>query len=317
MKAGQPIAVAVAFGVLLSLPWWGSDVMVQFGINALLLAVLAQGWNIIGGYTGYASFGNSVFYGLGSYGVAIAMVQWHLPFAVGLVFGVALAVAFALLLGVPVLRLRGHYFAIATLALAGVMAAIVSNVPLAGQNIGLVLPPLNNDRLFYGLSLALMLVATGVVYWLTRSRFGFGLIAIRENEDGAAVMGVNTTLYKVLAFTLSGVLSSLAGGIHAYWITFIDPESAFDIGLNVKMIIMAVFGGAGTVLGPVIGAFTLSAISEWLSSEVTSIATLFFGVVIIAAVVLMPRGLADLARRAREGTLTWRYLGENVRANKL
>ncbi|HOV18918.1 branched-chain amino acid ABC transporter permease [Ottowia sp.] len=317
MKAWQWIAMAIALAVLASLPWWGSDVTVQFAINALLLAVLAQGWNIIGGYTGYASFGNSVFYGLGSYGVAIAMVQWHLPFAVGLLFGVALAVAFALLLGVPVLRLRGHYFAIATLALAGVMAAIVSNIPLAGQNIGLVLPPLNDDRLFYGLALGLMLVSTAVVWWLTRSRFGFGLIAIRENEDGAAVMGVNTTLYKVLAFTLSGVLSSLAGGIHAYWITFLDPESAFDIGLNVKMIIMAVFGGAGTVLGPVIGAFTLSAISEWLSSEVTSIATLFFGVVIIAAVVLMPHGLMDLARRARLGTLTWRYLGENVRANKL
>ncbi|MBN9406623.1 MAG: branched-chain amino acid ABC transporter permease [Burkholderiales bacterium] len=317
MKAWQWIGLAVALAVLASLPWWGSDVMVQFGINALLLAVLAQGWNIIGGYTGYASFGNSVFYGLGSYGVAIAMVQWHLPFAVGLAFGVLLAVVFALLLGVPVLRLRGHYFAIATLALAGVMAAIVSNVPLAGQNIGLVLPPLNDDRLFYGLALGLMLISTGVVWWLTRSRFGFGLIAIRENEDGAAVMGVNTTLYKVMAFTLSGVLSALAGGIHAYWITFLDPESAFDIGLNVKMIIMAVFGGAGTVLGPVIGAFTLSAISEWLSSEVTSIATLFFGVVIIAAVVLMPHGLMDLARRARLGTLTWRYLGENVRANKL
>ena len=317
MKAWQWAGLAIALAVLASLPWWGSDVMVQFGINALLLAVLAQGWNIIGGYTGYASFGNSVFYGLGSYGVAIAMVQWHLPFAVGLVFGVALAVAFALLLGVPVLRLRGHYFAIATLALAGVMAAIVSNVPLAGQNIGLVLPPLNDDRLFYGLALGLMLISTGVVYWLTRSRFGFGLIAIRENEEGAAVMGVNTTLYKVMAFALSGIFSALAGGIHAYWITFLDPESAFDISLNVKMIIMAVFGGAGTVLGPVIGAFTLSAISEWLSSEVTSIATLFFGAVIIAAVVLMPHGLMDLARRARLRTLTWRYLGENVRANKL
>ena len=317
MKAGQPIAVAVAFGVLLSLPWWGSDVLVQFGINALLLAVLAQGWNIIGGYTGYPSFGNSVFYGLGSYGVAIAMVQWHLPFAVGLGFGVLLAVLFALLLGVPVLRLRGHYFAIATLALAGVMAAIISNIPLAGQNIGLVLPPLNDDRLFYGLALGLLVLSTAVVWWLTRSRFGFGLIAIRENEDGAAVMGVNTTLYKVLAFTLSGVLSALAGGIHAYWITFLGPESAFDIGLNVKMIIMAVFGGAGTVLGPIIGAFTLSAVSEWLASEVTSIASLFFGAVIVAAIVLMPHGLMDLGRRWRLRTLTWRYLGENVRENKL
>ncbi|MBS0317798.1 MAG: branched-chain amino acid ABC transporter permease, partial [Proteobacteria bacterium] len=257
MKRWQLALLVIGLLALIGVPWYGSDVLIQFGINAVLLAVLAQGWNIIGGYTGYASFGNSVFYGLGSYGVAIAMVQWHLPFWVGMVFGVVLALVFAFLLGVPVLRLRGHYFAIATLALAQVMAAIVSNVPLAGQNIGLVLPPLNNDRLFYGLSLALLVIATLTVYWLTRSRFGFGLIAIRENEEGAAVMGVNTTLYKVLAFALSGVFSALAGGIHAYWITFLDPDSAFDISLNVKMIIMAVFGGAGTVFGPIVGALSL------------------------------------------------------------
>jgi len=195
------------------------------------------------------------------------------------------------------------------------MSAIVSNIPLAGQNIGLVLPPLNDDRLFYGLALGLLVLSTLVVWWLTRSRFGFGLIAIRENEDGAAVMGVNTTAYKVAAFTISGVLSALAGGIHAYWITFLDPESAFDIGLNVKMIIMAVFGGAGTVFGPIVGAFSLSAVSEWLSSEVTSIASLFFGAVIVAAVVFMPHGLTHLATRIRR--LGWRYFGENVRENRL
>jgi branched-chain amino acid transport system permease protein len=315
MKALQIPAVVIALIVLAAVPWFGSDVLVQFGINALLLAVLAQGWNIIGGYTGYASFGNSVFYGLGSYGVGIAMVQWELPFAVGLAFGVVLSVAFAILLGIPVLRLKGHYFAIATLALAQVMTAIVSNVKIAGQNIGLVLPPLNNDLLFYELALGLLVVATLTIYWLSRSRFGFGLIAIRENEEGAAVMGVNTTLYKVLAFALSGVFSALAGGIHAYWVTFIDPESAFDISLNVKMIIMAVFGGPGTVFGPIIGALSLSAVSEFLSSEITSIAGLFFGVVVVAAVVLMPRGLADMLRRFR--TTGWRYFAENIKATRL
>jgi branched-chain amino acid transport system permease protein len=308
------LAVAAVAG-LAALPWLGSDALIQFGINTLLLAVLAQGWNIIGGYTGYASFGNSVFYGLGSYGVAIAMVQWHLPFAAGLGFGAVLAVLFALSLGAAVLRLRGHYFAIATLALSAVMAAIVSNIPLAGQNIGLVLPPLNNDRLFYELALGLLVLATLTIYWLTRSRFGFGLIAIRENEEGAAVMGVNTTLYKVLAFALSGFFSALAGGIHAYWITFLDPESAFDISLNVKMIIMAVFGGPGTVLGPIVGAISLSAISEFLSSEVTNIAGLFFGVVIVAAVVLMPRGLADIVRNVPK--FGWRYFKKNIRAHRL
>jgi branched-chain amino acid transport system permease protein len=315
MKALWLVLILLALVVLAALPWYGSDVLIQFGISTLLLAVLAQGWNIIGGYTGYASFGNSVFYGLGAYGVAIAMVQWHLSFGFGMVFGVVLAVVFAFLLGIPVLRLRGHYFAIATLALAQVMAAIVSNIPLAGQNIGLVLPPLNNDRLFYELSLALLVLATLSVFWLTRSKFGFGLIAIRENEEGAAVMGVNTTLYKVLAFALSGIFTALAGGIHAYWITFLDPESAFDISLNVKMIIMAVFGGPGTVLGPVVGAFVLSAVSEILSSEVTSIAGLFFGVVVVAAVVLMPRGVADVIRRFRASG--WHYFAENIKAHRL
>jgi branched-chain amino acid transport system permease protein len=315
MKAWHSVAILMAFLVLAGVPWYGSDILIQFGINALLLAVLAQGWNIIGGYAGYASFGNSVFYGLGSYGVAIAMVQWHLPFGVGMVFGVLLAIVFAVLLGIPVLRLKGHYFAIATLALSQVMTAIVSNVQLAGQNIGLVLPPLNNDPLFYELSLGLLVIATLTIFWLTRSRFGFGLIAIRENEEGAAVMGVNTTLYKVIAFTLSGIFSALAGGIHAYWITFLDPDSAFDISLNVKMIIMAVFGGPGTIFGPIVGAFSLSAISEFLSSEVTSIAGLFFGLVIVAAVVIMPRGLADMMRRFRK--TGWRYFIENIRAHRL
>lgn len=315
MKRLRIVLLLAALVVLAFVPWFGSDVLVQFGINTLLLAVLAQGWNIIGGYTGYASFGNSVFYGLGSYGVAIAMVQWGLSFPAGLCFGAALALVFAFALGAPVLRLKGHYFAIATLALAQVMTAIVSNIALAGQNVGLVLPPLNNDALFYESALGLLAVATLAVWWISRSRFGFGLIAIRENEEGAAVMGVNTTLYKVLAFALSGLFSAVAGGIHAYWITFLDPASAFDITLNVQMIIMAVFGGPGTVLGPIVGAITLSAISELLSSHVTSIAGLFFGVVIVAAVVLMPRGLADMIRRMRKSG--WRYFIENIRAHRL
>ena len=236
-------------------------------------------------------------------------------FGVGLLFGVALAVAFAVLLGLPVLRLRGHYFAIATLALAQVMTAIVSNVEVAGGNIGLVLPIMKNNILFYELSLIVLAAVTLTVVWLTRSRFGFGLIAIRENEEAAAVMGINTTLYKVLAFTLSGAFTALAGGVHAYWITFLDPESAFDISLNVKMIIMTVFGGSGTVFGPLFGAFLLSGISEVLATKMTSVASLFFGLVIVVAVVLIPRGLVDLTRRIR--AQGWRYFSHNIRSHRL
>jgi branched-chain amino acid transport system permease protein len=169
--------------------------------------------------------------------------------------------------------------------------------------------------LFYELSLALLAATTLTVLWLTRSRFGFGLIAIRENEEAAAVMGVNTTWYKILAFALSGLFAALAGGIHAYWITFLDPESAFDIGLNVKMIIMAIFGGAGTVLGPVVGAFVLSAVSELLSSEITTVAGLFFGLVVVLAVLLMPRGLTDLFSHFRAEGL--RYFVNNIKSYRL
>jgi branched-chain amino acid transport system permease protein len=314
MKLGIQLALAaVGLAALATLPLWASPVIIQFGTSALILAVLAQGWNIIGGYTGYSSFGNSVFYGLGGYGVAIGMVQFQWPFAAGLALGIALALAFALLIGLPVLRLRGHYFAIATLGLAVVMTAIVSNVELAGRNIGLIMPLVKGDTWFYEGSLALLAATTLTIAWISRSRFGFGLIAIRENEGAASVMGINTTLYKVLAFALASVFTAIAGGIHAYWITFLDPESAFDIGLNVKMIIMAVFGGPGTVFGPILGAFVLSAISEILASKLTSLASIFFGIVIVVAVVFMPRGFADLVRRFRQ--TGWRYFQENIRAH--
>jgi branched-chain amino acid transport system permease protein len=309
------IVLAVIVALLAALPWIGNTVLVQFGINVLLLATLAQGWNIIGGYTGYPSFGNSVFYGLGAYGVAIAMVQYHLPFWVGMLLGLGLGVVFAGLLGLAVLRLKGHYFAICTLGLALVMTAIVSNLEIAGGNIGLVLPLLRSEVLFYELALGLLVLATLTIFWLSRSRFGLGLIAIRENEEGAAVMGVNTTLYKVLAFMLSAAFTAPAGGIYAYYITFIDPVGVFDIGLNVKMIIMAVFGGPGSVLGPVVGAFILSAISEVLATKVTSIASMFFGIVIVIAVVFMPRGIAHLVQHIKR--MGWGYFFDNVRTHRL
>ena len=285
--------------VVAATPWIGSPSLVQFGVNTLLLAVLAQSWNLIGGYAGYASFGNSVFYGLGTYGTAIAMAQYHLSFPIGLVCGGVLGVACAFVLGAPILRLRGPYFAIATLGLAAVMSAIVSNLPIANKNIGLILPLVRGDGLFFELSLLLLAAATLTTWLVSRSRFGAGLVAIREDEEAAEVMGVDTTLYKVLALALSAFFSALAGGVHAYWITFVDPSSAFDPRLNLEMVIMAVFGGPGTVSGPLLGAFVLSAISEMLANTVSMFASLFFGLVIVVAVIFMPKGLIDLASGLR------------------
>jgi len=315
MRAARGIGLGAAIALLALVPWIASPTLVQFGITTLLLAALAQSWNIIGGYTGYASFGNSVFFGLGSYGTAVAMAQFDLPFGVGMALGAVLAILCALLFGFPLLRLRGHYFAIATLALALAITGIVSNLEIAGRNIGLVLPLLKGDWVFYEMALVLVVLVTAVVFWISRSRFGCALIAIREDEDAAAVMGVNTTRYKITAFALSGFFSSLAGGIHAYWITFVDPVSAFDISLNVKMIIMAIFGGPGSVFGPLIGAVILSGVSDLLSTEVSNMASLFFGAVIVLAVVFMPRGLVHVQQNFRR--LRWRYFAQNVRNHRI
>lgn len=316
MMARWPLILAVIVAVVLAgVPWFGNDVAIQFGINALLLATLAQSWNILGGFTGYVSFGNSVFYGLGTYGTAVAMTHFNLPFGVGLVVGAVVAMLCAALVGIPILRLRGPYFAIATLGLNGAMAAIVSNLPIAGSNIGLVLPLIRGDAIFYELALALLAACTLTVLWISSSRYGMALVAIREDEDAAGSMGVNATLYKVTALVLSALFTAIAGGIHAYWSTFVDPASAFDTTLNVRMVIMCVFGGPGTVFGPVVGSFILSAVYEVLASEISTAAVLFFGLVIVLAVVFTPKGLTDLMAGARRSG--WRYLFRNIRENRL
>jgi branched-chain amino acid transport system permease protein len=306
---------ALGVAALAALPLTGNDVLVQYGIDALLFATLAQAWNILGGFTGYVSFGNSSFYGLGTYGTAIAMAQLHWPFGVGLALGAFLAVACAVLFGIPILRLRGHYFAIATLGLSATLAAIIANLDISGKNIGLILPLTRADNAFYEEALILLIAATATVAWIAKSRFGTALLAIREDEDAALVMGINTTRYKIAALALSAFFTSIAGGIHAYWITFVDPAGSFDLTLNVRMIIMAMFGGPGTVYGPLIGAFTLSAVYDVLASSISTAAALLFGIVIVLAVIFMPRGLWDLARGFRQDGV--RYFLQNIRANRL
>jgi len=307
-----PVLCVIA---LAALPLTDNDVLVQYGIDALLFATLAQAWNILGGFTGYVSFGNSSFYGLGTYGTAIAMAQLHWPFGIGLALGAFLAVACAVLFGIPILRLRGHYFAIATLGLSATLSAIIANLDISGKNIGLILPLTRADNAFYEEALLLLIAATATVAWIAKSRFGTALLAIREDEDAAQVMGINTTRYKIVALALSAFFTSIAGGIHAYWITFVDPAGSFDLTLNVRMVIMAMFGGPGTVYGPLIGAFTLSAVYDILASSISTAAALLFGLVIVLAVIFMPRGLWDLAGGLRrEGA---RYFLQNIRAHRL
>ncbi|HXE16197.1 MAG TPA: branched-chain amino acid ABC transporter permease [Stellaceae bacterium] len=309
------LVLAAAVALLAAVPWFGNAVLIQFGINALLVAVLAQSWNILGGFAGYVSFGNSVFYGLGSYGVAIAMAQWNLPFWAGLMVAAFVAVAFAALLGWPILRLRGPYFAIVTLGISAAMSALAANLDIAGKNVGLILPLTRADTLFYEGSLVLLAAATLTVAWIAHSRFGMALIAIREDEDAAGSVGVNATRFKIAALAMAAFFTALAGGIHAYWITYIDPAGSFDTTLDLRMVIMTMFGGPGTVLGPVVGALVLSAIYEVLADSISTAAALFFGIVILVAVIFLPRGLVDLGGGFR--TMGWRYFFANIRQYRI
>jgi branched-chain amino acid transport system permease protein len=300
--------------VLGAAPTAVSPFMLQFLINLFMLAVLAESWNIIGGFTGYASFGNVAFFGIGAYTTGVLLTRVGAPFALALPAGGVLAMLFAAGVGMPILRLKGHYFAIATLGVAETMREVIYNVEITGAGTGLVMPILRSPLPFFYLMLAILAAVTLLNWWLSESRFGYGLIAIREDEDAAAVMGINTPLYKTIAFALSGVFAGLAGGVYAYWITFIDPDAVFKVIITVQMIIMAVFGGAGTVLGPLLGSLVMASVSEWLSTHLVTLAELFYGLIVVLVVIFMPKGLSDLIRQR---TFSLRYFLKNLREYRI
>jgi branched-chain amino acid transport system permease protein len=306
-----PLVVGALIVAALALAPAGlSPFLVQFLINLFMLAALAESWNIIGGFTGYASFGNVAFFGIGAYTTAVLLTVAEWPFALALPAGGLLAMAFAGLIGMPILRLKGHYFAIATLGVAETMREIVYNLKITGGGTGLTMPITRSPLPFFYLMLTILVAATLVNWWLSGSRFGYGLIAIREDEDAAMAMGINTALYKTAAFALSGAFTGLVGGVFAYWITFIDPEGVFRVIVTIQMIIMAVFGGMGTVVGPLLGALVLASVSELLSTQLVSLAELFNGLIVILVVLFMPKGLAEVIRK-REFSL--KKLARNLR----
>jgi branched-chain amino acid transport system permease protein len=275
--------------------------------SVFMFVALAQAWNIIGGFAGYPSFGNVVFFGLGGYTTAILMAKAGASFWLTLPAAAAVGVLFAVLMGVPVLRLRGHYFAIATLGVAeGVREVVINLDGLTGGNSGITVPAVGPEAVtsypgnsgFYFYFLALALAAVAVVWLVSRSRFGFGLRAIAQDEDAAAAAGLNTTRAKVTAFALSALITAPAGAIYAFQQVTIYPARLFDVEITVLMVIMVVLGGSGTVLGPVIGAVALQYLSEWLRTNYTDLHTMIFGAIIVLAVVLLPMGAVNFARES-------------------
>jgi branched-chain amino acid transport system permease protein len=309
-RSARPLVALGALAFVAAAPGLLSPFMVQFVINLFMLAILAESWNIIGGFTGYASFGNVAFFGLGAYTTGILMTKAALPLPVALAAAAVVPMFFAAAIGLPILRLKGHYFAIATLGVAETMREVVYNVEVTGAGTGLVMPIARTPALFFYLMLAILVAVTLVNVWLARSRFGYGLIAIREDEDAAAAMGIDTTRYKTIAFAISGAFAGITGGVFAYWITFIDPDAVFRVIITIQMIIMAVFGGAGTVAGPLLGALVLASVSELLSTQLVALAELFNGLIVILVVLFMPKGLLEVLKAGRG---SFRAMARNLR----
>jgi branched-chain amino acid transport system permease protein len=297
------------------LPLLADKLWFRIATYIAMFVVLASAWNIIGGLAGYAAFGNVAFFGIGAYtcGMLVAKARWPLYFALPL--APVAAGAFAVLIGLPLLRLRGHYFAVASLGVGVAVGEVIQNVeyggaPVFGGATGLFLPILRfdyRDLLFFYLMVGAAALTIGITWLVLRSRFGYGLIAIRENEEAAAVMGVNTTAYKVAAYALAAGLSGLAGGIFAQWNVFINQENVFPIEYNVQMILMALVGGAGTIFGPLAGAIVLQLLIQFLSGSLPISADLPFvpsdarpvvaqvilGLLLVVTVIFVPRGVID------------------------
>jgi len=260
-----------------------------------MFAAFTQSINIMAGFLGYPAFGNVVFFGLGAYGTAVSIAQFNWPEAAGMAAGLGLCALLVLIVGPPVLRLRGHYFAIATLGLNEAVKAIVANLTdLTGGGKGLSLPIPSSSvetsaRNFYWMFLALAFASVVVAGCMRITRFGYGCRAILANEEGAESLGINTTFYKTCAWLISALIAGAAGCIYAQWVGYIDPPAVFDMTIAVKGFVMFLIGGARTVLGPLVGAALVELATNLTWSYLLKYHLAVLGIIIMAAAVLIPR----------------------------
>jgi branched-chain amino acid transport system permease protein len=282
--------------VLAVLPQGLSVYLQSFALFTMMYVVLALSWNIISGFTGYTSFGHVAFYGIGAYACAILVVDHSWPWLPTLVVGALVAGLVAVAIGYPVLRLKGPYFAIAMLGMAEgtrVVATVWDGLTHGG--LGISFPSTENSTSAYYAMLVLMLITTTVAYVVAHSRFGIRLNAIREDEVAAEALGINVTRYKLMAFVLSAIFPAVAGGIQAYKVLYIEPQSVFFVQITIAMALMSMLGGKGTVIGPVVGAVLLYTAQELTWVNFPTAHLIAYGVFIVVVARFMPRGLIGFA----------------------
>jgi len=295
MKRTQMILAAAGLLVSLLVPLVvHSDYHLQILFRIYLFAALGLAWNLVGGYAGQLSLGHAAFFGAGAYGLAL-FTRAGMPVWAAMLLLVLLSMAFALLIGGVSFRLRGPYFALATIAFAEVLHAAAKNLPsVTGGDVGVPVPALFHEhvhRSFYYCAVLLAAAALAATVFIARSRFGYYLMAIREDQDTALSVGVHAARTKLKALVVSAAFTALGGALYGSLFLFIVPDQVLSIDISNEIAIVAMLGGAGTLVGPLVGAVVLETASELFKSVFQEAHLLIYGILLIVVVLFLPEGI--------------------------
>jgi branched-chain amino acid transport system permease protein len=313
MKGFAPILVAVGGLAIVPLVT-SSNVVLNFLVMALLIALVGQGWNLLGGYGGQYSFGHAAFFGTGAYVTGILQMHYGFNAWLGFAIGIAAGALVGAVIGALSFRsgLKGSYFALVTLAFAEVLRIVASVAPITGAGVGTLIKldlrpeafQFQSRAPFYWIVLAMVGVSLILVRLIEDSRFGAYLVAVRENEDAARALGVDATMVKLCAMTISAAITAAAGCFYAQYYLFIDAGIAYGPWISIEGLLAPIIGGIGTVFGPLLGALvvkTLGELTKLVTGGAPGLDLVIYGSVLIVVVAFAPRGIAgifvDLRRR--------------------
>ncbi len=276
------------------------DLNIAFHFYLMLWITMASAFNVAAGFSGYMPFGFVAFYGVGAFTTAILVKSLGFPVLLALPFSGVAGVVLGLLFA-PTLRLSGIYFAIVSLALAGICRLVISNMPeeITGGSFGLQLGSRAEPVLSFYVMMAVMLAALGTILWLSRSRLGKALRAVRDDAEAADMMGVNVTRVRLYGWLIAAFFPAVCGGIEAWYTNVVDTETAFNTLTTAKTVIYAVAGGLGTVTGPIVGSIVMVWLDELIWRQFPLLNLLILGVATVMLVLFLPRGIVGTILRRR------------------
>jgi branched-chain amino acid transport system permease protein len=295
MRRPQVLIGLVFLALAMLVPLWvTSDYLLQVFFRVFLFAALGLAWNLVGGYAGQLSLGHAAYFGVGAYGLAL-FSKLGIPSWISVLLGVFMAVVSAAMIGKVSFRLRGPYFALCTIAFAEVLRLVAKNLPdVTGGDVGVQVPVLfahSATRSFYWSGILLTAFALAITAWIERARFGYYLMAIREDQDTALSVGVNASRCKLWALLISAAITGLGGALYASMFLFIVPDQVLSLEISTEIAIVAMLGGAGTLIGPLVGSVVLESASEVFKNVFKEAHLLIYGVLIIVVVLFMPEGI--------------------------